>query len=61
MRWAGVITICKVHLLLLIDEMCMLICLNQDYSKMGVKGAKIKTYSSWATSLTRATIFFYLI
>lgn len=42
MRWAGVITICKVHLLLLIDEMCMLICLNQDYSKMGVKGAKSK-------------------
>lgn len=33
----------KVHLLLLIDEMCMLICLNQDYSKMGVKGTKIKT------------------
>lgn len=43
MRWAGVITICKVHLLLLIDEMCMLICLNKDYSKMGVKGVKIKT------------------
>lgn len=42
MRWAGVITICKVHLLLLIDEMCMLICLNQDYSKMGLRGPKSK-------------------